>query len=495
MYSLGAVPVTPLAVLQDSARTHAGDAALMARLGAAYVANGRYLDATEALNTALQLDTTLVPARFQLARAYSALARFPEAIQVVDDAFAWVPEDGWEAAELHNLRGFVYARKAAARGGVTNFRRDLLMEALSAYQRAVELAPDKPSYHLNLATVHDNLRRSGKALQHYQEAIMLYTASDRGPLSRSQAEALVRAHAAAGQLLAGQGEVSEAVAHLTRAVQMQPDEPAHRYELGRALAAMERYDEAEAEYQRALQQHPEFASARYALAELYLRTGRRQEGEAQMQVFHQLGDDADGLGALRAAVRRNPGDARLQLSLGSEYGRLHRYQDAEAQFRLAAQLDTSMGEPHFELGNLYLRSGDYQAAMRAFEAAARRMPDDADVLGNLGATYLRIGRHDRAIDVLTDAVRVAPDIPRLRYNLAVAMLFREDAEGAESELLEAVKLDSAYARAYAALAELYRSQGRSSEASAAAARAAALQPRTTPAASPSTASPAAGGTP
>lgn len=483
---LDTYPKTPVRALLDSLRAGGEEAGLLTRLGGAYFRDGDYGNAVASYEKSLALAPDNLQAKYQLAAAYGRLARFDEAIAVVEPSLrALGARAEHRAAELHNLLGFLHIRSAAAEGGVTNFRRDKMLAGLAAYERAVSLKPDKALYHYNLATAFDNLQRREEALAAYDRAIELYIGGD-GSSPDGEKQALARAYANTGQMLSEQGESEQALVRLLAAIAIEPRNEEFQYHHGRVLIALDRLPEAEAAFRTALDLRPTYARARYALANLCLRTGRDAEGEQHMEAFRRLGGRGDTLSRLRAAVRRNPGNVTFRLALGSEYTRLGRFEEALEEYRIALAMDPQRGEIHHELGRLYVLQKDAARAVPALEEAARLLPKDVSVHTNLGALYLSSGRVADAVLVLERAARQAPEHPRLRYNLGMAYLQQGQLDSAGSQLRLAVAADSTYAQPLAALARIAARAGRQQEAEGYAERLRQLRQRSAPQPAPAT---------
>ena len=83
-----------------------------------------------------------------------------------------------------------------------------------------------------------------------------------------------------GSACASLGKHEEAIAHLRKAVKLDPGNPGIRYNLGNSLYAQGKVEEAETEFRTVLQLNPGYAQAQFALANCMLAQSRWQDALA-----------------------------------------------------------------------------------------------------------------------------------------------------------------------------------------------------------------------
>ena len=122
-------------------------------------------------------------------------------------------------------------------------------EAISHYEKALELRPDnrETHYHLSVALLHTSLgnalARKGRldeALVHYRKAVELR-------------DDFADAHTNLASLLARKGETAEAIAHYEKAIAIPPEDAPSHIRLANLLLQLGRNNEAVAHYRRALE--------------------------------------------------------------------------------------------------------------------------------------------------------------------------------------------------------------------------------------------------
>lgn len=166
--------------------------------------------------------------------------------------------------------------------------RRALTEALAEYRAVQQANADRPSAHVNLASLHGQFGELAEARAEFAAALRLEP--DYVPAWVNLAD-----------LFRLEGKEEDAEAALRRAVEIAPDVAAAHHALGLALARQERVVEALAPLARAAElapQDPRFAYV-YGVA------------------LHSAGDTAGASAALADAHRRHPEDAELLWALAT----------------------------------------------------------------------------------------------------------------------------------------------------------------------------------
>jgi Flp pilus assembly protein TadD len=134
------------------------------------------------------------------------------------------------------------------------------------------------------------------------------------------------------------------------------------YNLGNALDRQGRLPEAIGHLERAVQFQPDYAKARDNLAVALWQTGRSE----------------DAVGQWEETVRINPGYATAQYNLGFALQQMGRLKEATALYEQALQINPNNASAHYNLGVVLAQRGRTQEARAHLEQALRIRPDDAD---------------------------------------------------------------------------------------------------------------------
>jgi tetratricopeptide (TPR) repeat protein len=179
------------------------------------------------------------------------------------------------------------------------------------------------------------------------------------------------AYDAFGNVLAGRGEIGEAVGYYREALKIKPDYAPTYNNLGRALAGLGQIDEAIAHFQKALEIQPFDA-----------------------EPYYNLGLALKGRGQMDAAI---------------------------FYYRKALEIRPDYAEAHNNLGIALASIGQIDEAVIHFEKAVEIKPDDGEAHNNFGILLAGCGRLDEAIAHFRKALEISPDNAEVRYNLDLAL--------------------------------------------------------------------------
>lgn len=200
------------------------------------------------------------------------------------------PQTGAEAA----LKAAIEAALEAARA---LHRQDRLDEALEAYRRILDGAPDNPEI-LNYAAV-IQFQLGGP-----DEAIQL---AERAVAARPD---FIDAHNNLGLMLQNMGHFDQALAAYRRVVDLVPETAEPVLNTANVLLLMERHEDAVDEYRRVISINPRMARAHTSLAKSLLGLGRWQDAvDACEQCLAAAPGDAGAL-SLKSAALGALGDTR-----------------------------------------------------------------------------------------------------------------------------------------------------------------------------------------
>lgn len=274
--------------------------------------------------------------------------------------------------------------KKAKKNGDTETWRAKLREAAAAYSRAVALAPQNGEWKYRLATIYDELGQM-KALRLYQEA---------SELDPNNARIFYRW----GVFLLNFTVGTTGTVHL-----YDPDD---------ALKHLE----------RAVQLDPNLAGAHYALGVAYKRKGEQERAIAAFERAEALGFAApEGL-----------------LYLGNFYANNGQPQRALSIFERLVDLTPDDVEVLKDFGFLGLKYGSgerREKALRALERAVALVPEDPEALMNYGLALHERKRSKEAVSYLEKAAALDPKSSLIVYNWALAL----EASGEREKALAAWK--------------------------------------------------------
>jgi Flp pilus assembly protein TadD len=203
----------------------------------------------------------------------------------------------------------------------------------------------------------------------------------------------------AGQALYQHGKIDEAIVHLERALQIEPNDAIAHGALGAVLLRTERRDEGLDHLQNSLRLDPKQASVHSSLGVAFLEAGNL----------------TDSLRHLEEAVTIDPDDSDAHFNLGNTFLHLARPKDAVAEYHRAFQLNPNDIEA---LNNMAWVLATWPDPAGRDGVRALQLAEKADGLtehrssvhsATLAAAYAEVGRFSDAVAAGQRALQLATD--------------------------------------------------------------------------------------
>src|SRR6267142_1772918 len=229
-----------------------------------------------------------------------------------------------------------------------------------------------------------------------------------------------------GKILLQLGRTREACGALERAASLDPGYTEAHNELGLALGEAGSFDAAEAAFRKALSLEPDYWAAHNNLGLLLHRVGRDEEAGLSLRraleieprspgtlgnlgmVLRAQRRGAEAVDAYRAALVLTPQDPALLTNLGNALADLSRLEEAVACFRDAVAAAPDHANAYYNWGLLYLRSDQFQSASEKFRVALTIDPHLGEAEIGLASALLDLGRIDEAIEAGRRALLLRP---------------------------------------------------------------------------------------
>jgi tetratricopeptide (TPR) repeat protein len=276
------------------------------------------------------------------------------------------------------------------------------------------------------ATIGGSIASLGKT---YAIALQAVNCQTGATLAREQAEAEDKEHVleavakAATAMRAKLGESLSSIEKLNRPSDVTTPslEAFKAYVLGSDLQSQGRSREAIPHLQRAIELDPNFAEAYELLSREYLYTGdRARSNESLTKAFDLIG---------HASERE-----RLFIS-ATYYERITREIDkAIDAYQVLARIDPRNSRPHNRMFFIYSDTGRYQEALREELEAVRVNPNNLLLIGNLMSAYMNLDRFDESKAVAESAFERKLDGSTLRLNLLRLAYIQGDHAAQEKEI-------------------------------------------------------------
>jgi putative PEP-CTERM system TPR-repeat lipoprotein len=328
-----------------------------------------------------------VEPRLALVRHYMRSGDPRQAASVAQDALNALPG----RADLYDALG--QAQQAAGNAN----------EALVAYGRYAEAAPDSPLPYVRMATLHLMARDFSAAADSFRRALAIKPD-------------FVDAQMGLAAIDVGQNKVADALGIATDMQKQRPKEAVGFTLEGDIHAARHDWPKAIAAYRQAMSVAGTTASA----AKVHF-------------ALSASGQTADADKMAAAWLHDHPADDAFRFALAEQATQRKDYAAAIRYYQQALQ-----NEPDNAvlLNNLAWVAGQVNDphALEYAERANKIAPDQPRILDTLGVLLVDKGDAKRGVDLLRRAVELAPGLPAIRLNLARALVKTGQPEAAKKEL-------------------------------------------------------------
>ena len=237
------------------------------RLAALHINRQEHAKAIESYHAYMESYPDALSVRFLLGNAYLAARRYKEAVAQYESLILLKPR--W--ADLFGRLGYAYLMAENP------------SRAMWAYRRTLDIQPDSSLVRYQLARLYETQDSLQAAVKDYR--ILLQSESDSAEFHTRLANLLIEQEETGQHTfpLKQNARTHEAVVHLLRAVQLEPDNAVSRWSLGMTLAKQGRYVEAIEHFERVLELEPKNYQTHFCLANLYKRTGKEEKARQHME--------------------------------------------------------------------------------------------------------------------------------------------------------------------------------------------------------------------
>ena len=257
-------------------------------------------------------------------------------------------------------------------------------QAISAYEQAIQINPDKPTIYLSLARAQIYTSQFEDALENSERALIL---NNNNPL----------AHTLKAWSLDFLSDYTQAEAAIKSALELDPDN------------AMAHAIYAEILMDKALTGQGDINAIDKAAEEsrtaLTLDPNSMETRRARGYILWNTGNFAEAIQEYNAALTFNDKIADLHLALGYNYHFLGEYDQAVQSYLQAYALNPTDPIPPYEISRTYSTVGDFSQSVQYADQAVKTDPLNARLHGNLGVMYYKNNQLTESIQQLGLAIR------------------------------------------------------------------------------------------
>jgi tetratricopeptide (TPR) repeat protein len=267
-----------------------------------------------------------------------------------------------------------------------------------------------------------------------------------------------------GWLWSLMGRQDDAISAYRKAIKLDPDNVAARFNLASILADKRLMEEATAELRNATEAHP--GDSRNADFRTRLGIILREQGKLDESIAEFV-----------KSIDLFPDDVRFRVLLGETLGWQGRSDEAIAELQKALELDPRGVGARKVLGATLRDERRFDDALVELRRAIELEPLNGPVRHELALTLLKQGNRDAAIEQFRKTLEIDPRAGYPRLYLGLALQEQGKLEEAMRELRHGLTLEPRAAFAYVRIGAILRALGKPDEAIVEFRRAIELEPR------------------
>ncbi|MBE9215867.1 tetratricopeptide repeat protein [Plectonema cf. radiosum LEGE 06105] len=260
-------------------------------------------------------------------------------------------------------------------------------DALSNYQKAIEIQPEYAQAWNGKGKVLYELNSYQEALLAYDKAIQIVPDYQESWSGR-------------GFVLNKLQRFQEAISSFDKALTLESEAPEVWNGKGEALSNLKRYEEAIKSYDKAVELQPEYEQAWYNKA-WALYSLRRYE---------------DALSTYEKVLQLNPNSERAWYNSGNALVNLNRNNDAIKAYSRAIEYKPNFYQAWLSRGNILISLRRYPEAIESFKEVLKYQPNNYDALYSQGWALHQIQRYEEAVAAYDKAVAVRQNDFKVWYN-------------------------------------------------------------------------------
>ncbi|QDT88645.1 tetratricopeptide repeat protein [Gimesia algae] len=323
-----------------------------------------------------------------------------------------------------------FSNRGAACKGLGKFQ-----DAITNYERAIELDSQNPTFIYNLAITLASSGKKQAAIDEYRKALQL---------KPDYIDALINL----GNLLQEEDELEEAISIFRNVVKLVPQVHTAHFNLANALAKSDAPEAAEKSYQRALQFAPDDIGTLKNYA-VFLTS--QQKYEAAITV-------------LQKAIVLHPGSWEIKNNLGIVYSAQKEFESAIKCFQDALKQAPDNYEILFHLGKAFEKSKEISQAMLAYREVLEKHRNHPGAAFHLGSLMASLGDLDNAYEIFQSLYQSDQTNTASLYGMGSVRLRQKKIGSAVGYFELLVELEPDHLQSRLKLIDLYSSQLRMEDA-------------------------------
>ncbi len=212
---------------------------------------------------------------------------------------------------------------------------------------------------------------------------------------------------------------------LINLTQAQPNDANAYFNLGVYYFQNSQFSEALAPLSKTVELNPQDDEAHVVLGAVYLQVGKNDRAEKEF----------------KQALKINPKNIDAQNNLSLVYFTQERYNDAVTNYQLSLKIDPNNIPALNNLANVYVKLNKADEAVDLYKRVIKLRPDDAQLYDRLAQLYFDNNRYDDVIRMYDHSKGEIPDNDKMFTNLGFAYLYKNDLKDANRYLQKGLGLN------------------------------------------------------
>ncbi|BBC24087.1 tetratricopeptide repeat protein [Pseudanabaena sp. ABRG5-3] len=349
-------------------------------------------------HTEVEIDEVSLP-KALLERIENAIKKSLEKVDALPDGLSKCIALICKCLRAHRTRVFDIAKQAEAQAHLLEpkieaiYRSQLFLEvgnlfnsleqyeeAITDFDKAIELNPNYVKAWFNRGIAKGNLKRHKEAIADFDKVIELNPNHAKGWVNRGTAKGNLQRY-------------EESISDYDKAIQINPNYAEAWSFQGGMKENLQRYEEAIADYDKAIELNPNYAQA----------WSFRGDAKENLQRYEEAIADHD------KAIELNPNYAQAWSKRGIALTRLGKYDQALEHFNHAMYLDPNEIQFQINRGVLFAWMGRYDEAIWQCEQVLQQNPNDVDALYGMSCCYALQRNIDESLKYLALAINQQPE--------------------------------------------------------------------------------------
>ncbi|KAA3606968.1 MAG: tetratricopeptide repeat protein [Calditrichaeota bacterium] len=272
-------------------------------------------------------------------------------------------------------------------------------EAIPALKKAFELNSQNPEVTYNLANVYRSLGDNANAQKWFKKTLEINPN-------------FAQANLGLGILDYRKGNFAEAEKFYRKALGKNSEIPKLHFRLGQTLLKQEKIPEAIAEITKEIELFPETLEAYNLLGKAYIKAGEIRGADRAFKLFKKLQPLQDRLNLFTLALKVSPNNPQNHANLAKFYYNAYNNKKAEESYKKTIELDSNFSEAHLGLGMVLFEEKKNLEAIKSFLKTIELNPNDSRAYVYLASVYFETNTNlDEAKSLTEKAIQLEPTAP------------------------------------------------------------------------------------